>query len=94
VDTYPWIEPGDEITCDLLNGMKGLHGEVLDVALNDDDGSLRAISIRQQPDSPALHIRGDLLAIWRLGAPVTQVPNGLAVPQLSPGILRSGPNRG
>lgn len=44
MDTYPWIEPGDEITCDLLNGMTGVHG--------------------------------------------------LAVPQLSPGLLRPGPNRG
>jgi hypothetical protein len=87
---YPYLEPGDTVTCDLVNGASGLTGEVVAVDLNS-DGSLRCLTIRDDPARPdPLHIRGDLIAIWRRGAPVRRaVPQGIAVPagSLPPGLL-------
>lgn len=97
MDSYPYIEAGDEITCDLTTGVTGLHGEVLDVTLNE-DGRLRALTLRQEPGGPALHIHGEVLALWRLGKPNRQqvpVPQGIAMPgQLPAGFLRAADGRG
>lgn len=81
MDTYPYLAPGDEVTLDTLNGLSGLTGEVTAVDLND-DGTIRCLSVRDDPARPdPLRIRGDLLAIWRKGAPVRRtVPQGLAIP--------------
>lgn len=80
---YPQIrlpEPaGQQITLNLVNGF-GATGILEEVEYDDDGGGLKRLAIRDQLDrDDLLHIRGDLLAVWRLGAPVTQaqpVPQG------------------
>jgi hypothetical protein len=96
VDTYPYLEPGDPVTLDLVTGASGLTGEVVAVDLAE-DGSLRCLSIRDDPKRPdLLRIRGDLIAIWRCGQPVRRaVPQGIAVPTGMPELrLNNGPRQG
>jgi hypothetical protein len=91
-DTYPYLEVGDPVTLDLLNGASGINGEVVAVDLND-DGTLRCLSIRDDPARPdLLRIHGGSIAIWRCGQPVRRaVPQGLAVPAgMPPGLLNGG----
>jgi hypothetical protein len=93
-ETYPYLAPGDHITCDLLNGATGLTGEVVSVDLAP-DGSWRCLSIRQDGTEEVLRVRGDLVALWRLGEPVQQpAPQGIAIPAGSlppPGLFGPGP---
>jgi hypothetical protein len=92
---YPNItlpEPaGQQITLNLVNGL-GVTG-ILEKVEYDDNVGLKQLSIRDQPDrDDLLHIRGDLLAIWRLGEPVPQaqpVPQGTI---LIPAGPLPGPN--
>ena len=80
---YPYIQaaPGAEITVTLANGVT-ITGAVADV-LTDDDGAVRVLSMHEMADRPdPLHIRGDLIILWRFGAPVRQSPSALQVPVL------------
>jgi hypothetical protein len=92
---YPHIPltVGSRITVNLSGGL-GADGtvEALDY---DDDGGLRVLTIRDQPDrEECLKVRGDLIIAWREGAPIPQpplpAPPGIVVP-VPPGML--GPNR-
>ena len=91
---YPHIEarPGDEITVTLSNNLT-IHGAVEDIQ-TDEAGGVLVLSVRDDSARPdALSIRGDLILLWRLGAPVVQRPgSGLHIPAqaLPPGLL--GPN--
>jgi hypothetical protein len=76
---YPHLEVGDEVTLDLVTGITGLHGTVAAVEL-DEAGALRCLSVVDDPEREPLRIRGDLIGIWRKGAPVRQVPRQLSVP--------------
>jgi hypothetical protein len=76
---YPHLEPGDEVTLDLVTGVTGLHGIVELVEL-DEQGTLRCLSVIDDQGRDPLRIRGDLVAIWRKGAPVRQVRPQLSVP--------------
>jgi hypothetical protein len=80
------VKPGDRITLDLINGVSGITGEVAEV-LEEPDGGVRQLAIRDDPSRPdPLWIRGDLIAIWRLGEAVIKrsaVP-GLQVPYAVP----------
>lgn len=87
------VKPGDRITLDLTTGTTGLTGEVAEV-VTDQDGGVRQLAIRDDParDDP-IWIRGDLIAIWRLGDPVVRramVPGGLQVPYGIPNGLQGG----
>ena len=95
-ETYPYLESGDPVTLDLVNGVN-LTGEVVAVDLAG-DGSLRCLSIRDDQGRPdPLRIRGDLIALWRCGKPVTvrrPIPQGIAVPAGVPADLRLNGGRG
>ena len=86
------VKIGDRITLDLINGVSGISGEVAEV-VEEPDGGVRQLAIRDDPSRPdPLWIRGDLIAIWRLGEAVIKrqvVPGGLTVPLgLSDGMQR------
>ena len=84
VSTYPHLEPGDEVTLDLVTGITGLNGTVTHVEL-DEAGTLRCLSVVDDPAREPLRIRGDLVAIWRKGAPVRQIqrqPLSVGLPAL------------
>jgi hypothetical protein len=93
-DTYPYLAPGDEVALDLVTGLSGLTGEVVGVDLAP-GGTWRCLSIRQDGQEHPLRIKGELVAVWRLGKPVPrQLPQGIQVPVggLPPGLLDRGPN--
>jgi hypothetical protein len=83
-EVYPFIKPGDEITFTLVTGPT-LTGECLRVEL-DADGGWRSLSIREK-DGHELHVRGDLVALWRTGEPITQSTQ-ISIPQIA--IPRDG----
>lgn len=95
---YPDIklpEPvGQQITVTLVNGL-GATGTLEEVEY-DDAGRLKRLAIRDQADREDLvHIRGDLLGIWRLGAPVPPPePQRPAGTILIPAGLPPDPNHG
>jgi len=77
------VKVGDRITFDLINGVTGISGEVAEV-VEEPDGGVRQLAIRDDPARPdPIWVRGDLIAIWRLGEAVIKrqvVPGGLTVP--------------
>jgi hypothetical protein len=81
IDVYPYLTPGDPVTLDLVTGVSGITGEVVAVDVAS-DGSLRCLSIRDDPARPdPLRIRGELISMWRCGQPVRRAaPQGIAVP--------------
>jgi hypothetical protein len=91
---YPRLRAkvGDQITLTTLQNQT-LTGELaeLDEA---EGGGVRALAIRDDPkrDDP-VWVRGDLIALWRLGPPMQQVQmlgsNGLQQVPLSPEMLRN-----
>lgn len=84
------VKVGDEITLTTLQSQT-CTGEVVEVD-ETSDGGVRALAIRDDPnrDDP-VWVRGDLIALWRLGAPV-QVrvlgQNGIQPVPVSPEMLR------
>ncbi len=90
---YPRLRAkvGDPITLTTIQGQT-LTGELaeLDEA---EDGGVRALAIRDDPNRPdPVWVRGDLVALWRLGEAV-RVPmvgsNGLQPVPLTPEMFRN-----
>lgn len=89
---YPRLRAkvGDQITLTTIQNQT-VTGELAEVD-EAPDGGVRALAIRDDPsrDDP-VWVRGDLIALWRLGAPV-QVPmvgqNGIQQVPFSPEMLR------
>ncbi len=89
---YPRLRAkvGDQITLTTIQNQT-VTGELAEVD-EAPDGGVRALAIRDDPkrDDP-VWVRGDLIALWRLGAPVhVQVlgQNGIQQVPLSPEMLR------
>jgi hypothetical protein len=90
---YPQLRVGvgDEITLTTIQGQT-VTGKVVEIETEPVEGRVRALAIQDDPsrDDP-VWIRGDLIALWRLGAAV-QVPmvgqNGIQPVPLSPEMLR------
>lgn len=84
---------GDTITLDLVNGLSGITGEIAEI-VGDEDGGVRALGLKEASREDLLFVRGDLISIWRFGAPVarrvpasplqvpTDVVNGLRQQQI------------
>ena len=78
-DRFPYVDAGDEITLDLVNGAN-LHGTLAGYSL-DDGGDLRSLSLQEPGQEYPLHVRGELIAVWRCGKPIRRAPAaGIAVP--------------
>ncbi len=92
--TYPRLraEVGDRITLTTIQNMT-ITGELVELDVGEDGGA-RALAIRDDPkrDDP-VWVRGDLVALWRLGAPVMQAQmlgqNGMQPVPISPEMLRN-----
>lgn len=89
-DGYPYLQPGDEVTCDLVNGVMGMHGTVVAVDL-DPQGGLRCLSVQADPGLEPVRVRGDAITLWRKGAPIRQAQQvrpaiSLPVPAGLPGV--------
>jgi hypothetical protein len=84
------VKVGDQLTLTTIQNQT-ITGEVADLE-ETEDGGVRALAIRDDPnrDDP-VWVRGDLIALWRLGAPI-RVPvvgqNGLQQVPFSPEMLR------
>ncbi len=90
---YPRLRAkvGDRITLTTVQNQT-VTGELVELD-EAEDGGVRALAISDDParDDP-VWVRGDLVALWRLGAPVVQAQalgqNGLQPVPVSPEMLR------
>lgn len=85
------VKVGDQLTLTTIQNqtVTGIVAAISEA----NDGGVRAVAIQDDPkrDDP-VWVRGDLIALWRLGAAVVQVPmvgqNGLQPVPFSPEMLR------
>jgi hypothetical protein len=81
---YPHLgaQIGDQITFTLTGGGLTITGEVVDLDAAP-DGGVRAIAVRDDPArSDPVWVRGDLIGLWRHGAPAVRAVQQLQVPAL------------
>lgn len=89
---YPRLRArlGDQLTLTTIQGQT-VTGEVVELD-EAEDGGVRAVAVCDDPKrEDPVWVRGDLIALWRLGAPVhVQVlgSNGLQPVPMSPELLR------
>jgi hypothetical protein len=85
------VKAGDPLTLTTIQGASAT-GEVVEVD-EDEGGGVRAVALRDDPNRPdPVWIRGDLIAMWRLGEAV-RVPvvgqNGIQQFPMTPEMLRN-----
>src|SRR6266705_996206 len=79
VRAFPYIQPGDEITCTLATGMT-LTGTLLEVRVTNAGKEISSLLLDEGQGGPPLAVKGDAVLLWRQGPPIQTRPSGLAVP--------------